>query len=211
MSANNGGTCASCCTCIFFSRSINRLLAVTHAVCRRSNSSTQEFRTLEAKKKGKKKRVQNLRLLDFKAAQKICASADDYRRQRRLFADTPRLPPPSDRELATRCLRRHETMAAAEICAPFAANVSGGWGERQQALSVETTGCADACGYVFEFYDACEGGGFITWTRWVICESSGSAQIALICLAVLYGLIILLVMGTATDDCLCTSIVSVSM
>ncbi|KAI6217048.1 CBN-NCX-6 protein [Aphelenchoides fujianensis] len=75
-----------------------------------------------------------------------------------------------------------------EICSPYGPNVT------------------NACTYVLEYNDACEGGGYLTWTAWVVCEASPTIRIVLIALAVFYMLYLLLFLGSATDDCLCTSI-----
>ncbi|KAI6200736.1 putative sodium/calcium exchanger 7 (Na(+)/Ca(2+)-exchange protein 7) [Aphelenchoides besseyi] len=53
------------------------------------------------------------------------------------------------------------------------------------------------------------GGGYLMWTSWVICEPLQSVRIMFIALAVFYMLYLLLFLGSATDDCLCTSISSI--
>ncbi|KAI6214428.1 hypothetical protein M3Y94_00267100 [Aphelenchoides besseyi] len=53
------------------------------------------------------------------------------------------------------------------------------------------------------------GGGYLMWTSLIICEPLQSVRIMFIALAILYMLYLLLFLGSATDDCLCTSISSI--
>ncbi|KAI6236117.1 putative sodium/calcium exchanger 7 (Na(+)/Ca(2+)-exchange protein 7) [Aphelenchoides besseyi] len=78
-----------------------------------------------------------------------------------------------------------------EICSPYGPNVT------------------DSCAYVRLYNDACEGGGYLMWTSLIICEPLQSVRIMFIALAILYMLYLLLFLGSATDDCLCTSISSI--
>lgn len=67
----------------------------------------------------------------------------------------------------------------------------------------------DKCAYVKHFQDTCEGGGYLLWTSYVICQETLTFRILLIILAIFYMLYLLLFLGSATDDCLCTSISSI--
>ncbi|KAI6201188.1 hypothetical protein M3Y96_00815300 [Aphelenchoides besseyi] len=63
-----------------------------------------------------------------------------------------------------------------------------------------TIGSIWSCGFVRDFSDECEGGGYIAWTEMVICEKDSTYRWLLIVLAVLFLFYLFIMISTAADD-----------
>ncbi|KAI6235635.1 putative sodium/calcium exchanger 7 (Na(+)/Ca(2+)-exchange protein 7) [Aphelenchoides besseyi] len=63
-----------------------------------------------------------------------------------------------------------------------------------------TIGSSWSCGFVRDFSDECEGGGYIAWTEIVICEKNSTYRWLLIILAVLLLFYLFIMISTAADD-----------
>jgi len=72
-----------------------------------------------------------------------------------------------------------------------------------------TNNTSQACDYVKQFSDACEGGGYFMWTEYIVCEESDPLRYFLITVAVIFLLYLFLAMSTAADDFFCPSISSI--
>jgi hypothetical protein len=91
-------------------------------------------------------------------------------------------------KLATLVSTIQSTGNDGDVCEPYSANIT------------------DKCAYVHYFEDACEGGGYLYWTAYVLCQESLAIRIVIIIAAVFFMLYVMVFLGAATDDCLCTSI-----
>lgn len=90
------------------------------------------------------------------------------------------------------------------VCSPYSSKLTGIF-----PIEVNILNHLDTCEYVHFYEDACEGGGYLLWTSFVICQRALISRILLILLSIFYMLYLLLFLGSATDDCLCTSISSI--
>lgn len=54
-----------------------------------------------------------------------------------------------------------------------------------------------------------DSGGYLLWTSFVLCQETLTFRVLIIVLAIFYMIYLLLFLGSATDDCLCTSISSI--
>lgn len=59
---------------------------------------------------------------------------------------------------------------------------------------------SDICSYVTNLSDACEGGGYIAWTRLVLCQDTMEERGLLIAASVLLMLYLFVALGTAADE-----------
>uniref|UniRef100_A0AC35FNW3 Sodium/calcium exchanger membrane region domain-containing protein n=1 Tax=Panagrolaimus sp. PS1159 TaxID=55785 RepID=A0AC35FNW3_9BILA len=64
----------------------------------------------------------------------------------------------------------------------------------------------EACNYVKDFFDQCEGGGYLLWTEYIICTENLTLRIFLLFLSIIYLLFLFLMMTTIADDFFCHSI-----
>ncbi|KAH7702004.1 CRE-NCX-7 protein, partial [Aphelenchoides avenae] len=67
-----------------------------------------------------------------------------------------------------------------------------------------------ACDYVKCHADDCGGGGYLTWTQFVVCQESDSSRGLLIAASVLYMLYLFVALGTAADEFFSTTIASIA-
>uniref|UniRef100_A0A914E5D3 Sodium/calcium exchanger membrane region domain-containing protein n=1 Tax=Acrobeloides nanus TaxID=290746 RepID=A0A914E5D3_9BILA len=63
-----------------------------------------------------------------------------------------------------------------------------------------------ACQYVKNNSDTCEGGGYLTWTRYTICEENDVAKTFIIIASVILLLILFLFLSISADDFFCRNI-----
>uniref|UniRef100_A0A7E4VGV2 Sodium/potassium/calcium exchanger 6 n=1 Tax=Panagrellus redivivus TaxID=6233 RepID=A0A7E4VGV2_PANRE len=69
-----------------------------------------------------------------------------------------------------------------------------------------TNTTSDACAYVKYFADACEGGGYLQWTEYIVCTDDPTSRGLLIALAITIMFYLFLWMSTAADDFFCAAI-----
>ncbi|KAE9547568.1 hypothetical protein FO519_009218 [Halicephalobus sp. NKZ332] len=69
-----------------------------------------------------------------------------------------------------------------------------------------TNSTSQACEYVKQFSDVCEGGGYFLWTEYVVCTESDGIRYLLLTVAVIVLLYLFLAMSSAADDFFCPSI-----
>ncbi|KAE9553242.1 hypothetical protein FO519_003550 [Halicephalobus sp. NKZ332] len=79
-------------------------------------------------------------------------------------------------------------------------------GETVCAPYGSTNSTKEACEYVINFADVCEGGGYFLWTEYVVCVESNATRYFLLAVAVIFMLYLFLVTSSAADEFFCPSI-----